>query len=67
MLLCPHNPDSSTTQNNEMSSGGEQVQRAVVILYPINGIAEFKGHHANQVCYKSGIMLPNTQSFGFSK
>jgi hypothetical protein len=50
-----------------MSSGGEQVQRAVVILYPINGIAEFKGHHANQVCYKSGIMLPNTQSFGFSK
>jgi len=44
------------TQTNEISSGRDQVQRAVVILYPVNGIAEFQGRYTNQACYKPGII-----------
>jgi hypothetical protein len=43
-----------------MSSGRKQGQRTVVILYPVNGIAEFQEHHSNQACYKSGVMSQDT-------
>jgi len=44
-----------------MFSGRERVQRTVIIVPPLIGLAEFQGHHASQACYKSGIIPPEYQ------
>jgi len=40
-----------------MCSGKERVHSDVIIC-PLIGLTELQGHHANQACYKSGIMFP---------